>query len=134
MCLLALNPYSDHKISSLTLDILQSKSPYVVGDRLTVTDIAIFIFTHSLMWGGIDINAYPHVKAWHDKLAQRPAFQKGLQVPVPYQFSDEAVSNPDNQETYKMIRKFGGKAIKSWIDQWPGDVLPVPSDYANLDQ
>lgn len=101
-----------------------------------MADIAIFIFTHSLKWGGIDINAYPHVKAWHDKLVQLPAFQRGLQVPVPYQFSDEAVSSPDPkaQDTYKKIRKFGGQAIKSWIDQWPGDVLPVPSDYANLDE
>lgn len=99
---------------------------------MTVADIAIFIFSHSAKWAGIEINAYPNLKAWHDKLAQRPGFQKGLQIPVPYQFSDAAVSNPDNQEPYHMMHKFGGLAIKSWTDEWAGDVVPVPSDFANL--
>ncbi|KAI1246494.1 hypothetical protein MGN70_013394 [Eutypa lata] len=114
------------------LDKQLSTSPFVAGDRLTVADVAVFIFAHSAKWAGIDINAYPNVKAWHDKLARRPGFQKGLQVPVSYQFSDEAVSNPDAQEFYKMIRKFGGQAIKGWTDEWKGDVVPVPSDHANL--
>lgn len=98
---------------------------------MTVADVAVFIFAHSAKWAGIDINVYPNVKAWHDRLAQRPSFQRGLQVPVPYQFSDEVVSDPSNQSLY-MMRKFGGQAIKAWTDEWKGEVVPVPSDYANL--
>lgn len=113
--------------------MLQAASPFVAGDRLTVADIAIFIFTHSVNWAGLDLNAYPNVKAWHDKLAQRPGFQRGLQIPVPYQFSNEAVSNPDNVEMHRMMRKFGGQAIKSWTAKWEGDVLPLPSDHSNLE-
>ncbi|KAI2638775.1 glutathione S-transferase [Hypomontagnella submonticulosa] len=77
------------------LDKQLSTSLFVAGDHLTIVDIAIFVFAHSTKWCGVDINEFPNVKAWHDKLAQRPAFQKGLQVPVPYPFSDEAVSNLD---------------------------------------
>jgi len=83
------------------------------------------------LWAGIDINEYTHLKAWHDHLAQRPAFQKALQIPVPYQFSDEAVMNPDAQDFYKMIRKYGGQFIKATTDQWQGEVMSVPSDHAN---
>ncbi|KAI1350946.1 glutathione S-transferase [Xylaria sp. FL0043] len=116
------------------LDKQLGSSPFVAGDQMTVADFAVFIFAHSTRWCGIDISNYPNVKAWHDKLAQRPAFQKALQVPVPYPFSDEAVSNPDPgaQEFYKGMRKYGGQGIKAAHEQWGGDVAPVPSDHANL--
>ncbi|KAI1099130.1 glutathione S-transferase [Jackrogersella minutella] len=114
------------------LDKQLSTTPFVGGDRLTVADIAIFIFSHSAKWCGVDINEFPNVKAWHDKLAQRPAFQKGLQVPVPYLFSNEAVSNPDGQDFYINMRKHGGQMIKGATEKWKGDVVPVPSDHANL--
>ena len=115
----------------LTLKFLQSTSPFVAGDHLTIADVAIFIFAHTCNWVGIDINESPNVKAWHNKLAQRPAFQRGLQIPVPYQMGDEAVTNPEEQDFYKMIRKLGGQVIKAASEQWQGEVVPVPSDYAN---
>ncbi|KAI1130748.1 glutathione S-transferase [Nemania abortiva] len=110
-----------------------ASSPFVAGDRMTVADFAIFIFAHSAKWCGIDINKYSHVKAWHDKLAQRPAFQKALQVPEPYHYSDEAVSNPNSeaQEFYKNMRKRGGQGLKKAHDAWKVDVVPLPSDHTN---
>ncbi|CAG8955745.1 hypothetical protein HYFRA_00011011 [Hymenoscyphus fraxineus] len=115
------------------LDKQLSTSSFVAGDRLTIADVAIFIFSHSSTWCGVDINESPHIKAWHDKLAQRPAFQRALQIPVPYQWSDEAVTNPDGQDFYNMIRKHGGKGIRAATDQWQGKVVAVPSDHANLE-
>ena len=115
----------------LILEKPQSTSPFVAGDRMTIADFAIFIFSHSSLWAGIDINEYPHLKTWHDSLARRPAFQKALQIPVPYQFSEEAVTNPDAQDFYKTLRKYGGQFIKAATDQWQGEVVPVPSDHAN---
>ncbi|KAI9691902.1 MAG: hypothetical protein M1822_007975 [Bathelium mastoideum] len=113
------------------LDRQLSIYPFIAGDHLTIADIAVFIFEHSAKWCGIDIDEYPNIKAWHDKLAQRSAFKEGLQVPVPYQFSDEAVSNPDAQELYESARKYGGQAIKEWTEKWQGTVVPLPSDHAN---
>lgn len=111
---------------------LQETTPFIAGDRLTIADFAIFIFTHSNKWCGVDLAQSPNLKAWHDKLAQRPAFKKSLQIPVAYQFSEEAVIDPEKQEYYRMIRKFGGQGIKAATDQWPGEIVPVPSDHANL--
>lgn len=78
------------------------------------------------------MHAYPNVKARLAKLAQRPGFQKGLQVPSPYMFGDEAVTNPDAQDTYKTRRKYGGWLIKEALGEWEGKVVPLPSDHANL--
>ncbi|KAI0389955.1 glutathione S-transferase [Xylariaceae sp. FL0594] len=115
------------------LDKRLSTSEYVAGDRLTVADVAIFIFAHSARWCGIDINKYPHAKAWHDKLAQRPGFQRALNVPAPYPFSDERVSDPDPEavKKYSDMRKYGGQGIEAALEQWAGEALPVPSDHAN---
>lgn len=116
---------------TLTLEAPQSESPFVGGDCLTVADIAVFLYADSTAWCGVDIDEFPHVKAWHDRLLQRPALHRGLQVPVPYPFSNKTVVEPYNQEFLKNIRKFGSKAIKGATEQWKGEVFPVPSDHAN---
>ncbi|KAI1470506.1 glutathione S-transferase GstA [Daldinia caldariorum] len=108
-----------------------SISPFVGGDRLTIADIAIFIFAYSARWCGVNIDEFSNVKAWCDKLLQRPGFQRGLEVPKPYAFHDEAVSNSDAQEFYIRMRKLGSRAIKAATDKWHGDMVPVPSDHAN---
>ncbi|KAH9902010.1 hypothetical protein F4778DRAFT_735896 [Xylariomycetidae sp. FL2044] len=118
---------------SHVLDKQLSTTPFVAGDRMTIADFACFIFAHSSNWCGVDINQFSHLKAWHDNLAQRPAFQKALQVPVPYQFSDAVVSDPDAVEGYKMLRKYGGRGIKAATDEWAAEPLGVPSDHANLE-
>lgn len=81
----------------------------------------------------MDIDEFPNVKAWHDKLLQRPAFQKALQVPAAYPFSNRAVVDPDNQEFCRYIRKFGSKAVKMASDNWKGEALPLPSDHVNYE-
>lgn len=109
----------------------QSIHPFVAGDRLTIADFAIFIYAHSAGWCGLNIDDYPHIKSWKNKLEQRPAVQKGLQIPVPYPFSDKAVTNPDAQDFYNTLRKMGGQWIRETTNKWDGEVLSVPSDYAN---
>ncbi|ROV98412.1 hypothetical protein VMCG_07166 [Cytospora schulzeri] len=110
-----------------------SESPFLAGDRLTIADIAVFIFADSTAWCGINIDEFPHVKAWHDKLLQRPAFQRGLNAPRLYPFSNRAVVDPDNQEFCKIIRSGASKTIKAASDQWKGEPFPLPSDHANLE-
>lgn len=105
----------------------------MAGDRLTIADIAVFIYATSTAWCGLNINEFPNVKAWHDKLLQRPAFQKGLRVPELYRFSNEAVVDPDNQDFLKMVRKFATKMIWAASEGWKGEVLPLPSDHANYE-
>jgi glutathione S-transferase len=113
------------------LDKHLASSKYIAGDRLTISDIAIFIFTHSCIWCGVDINEWPHAKEWCERLAQRPAFKKGLECPVTYPFSDAAVSSTDNLDWYKSLRKNGTQFIKGASESWKGEVVKVPSDHAN---
>ena len=53
---------------------------WIAGDEYSVADMAIFPWLRSWQNQGIDWADYPHLKAWFDRIAKRPAVQKGVQV------------------------------------------------------
>ena len=62
------------------LDTRLKASEYVAGDEYTIADIAIFPWLRSWQNQGIDWNDFPHAKAWFDRVAARPAVQRGVEV------------------------------------------------------
>jgi glutathione S-transferase len=46
--------------------------PYLVGDALTIADIALFAYTHVAPEGGFDLGGYPAVNAWLGRVAAEP--------------------------------------------------------------
>lgn len=59
-----------------------SKSGFLVGDRVTLADIASWGWVKAGPWAGIDLDEFPALKAWKERLAERPAFAKGADVPA----------------------------------------------------
>lgn len=57
-----------------------SESAYLGGDEYTIADIATFPWLRKPGDQGVELNDYPHVRAWFDTIAQRPAVQRGLQA------------------------------------------------------
>jgi len=53
---------------------------YIAGDEYSVADIAIFPWLRSWENQGIDWADYPALKVWFDRIAARPAVQRGVQV------------------------------------------------------
>src|SRR4051812_443722 len=64
--------------------------PYLVGDKFSIADIANFGWVNSLRWAGVDVDAFPNLKAWWKRIYERPAVQKGLSVPRKGAFGIEA--------------------------------------------
>jgi GST-like protein len=73
------------------LDVLDKRladHPYVAGDDYTIADIAIWPWYGSLALGTIydgaaeflQVNEYTHLRRWADKIATRPAAQRGRMV------------------------------------------------------
>ncbi|MFT9331939.1 glutathione-dependent disulfide-bond oxidoreductase [Acetobacter persici] len=72
------------------LDVLERRLqevPYVAGETYSIADIAIFPWYGGLVEGWLygaseflGVQAYPHVKAWADRLLARPAVQRGRRV------------------------------------------------------
>ncbi|MGZ5268150.1 MAG: glutathione binding-like protein, partial [Caldimonas sp.] len=53
---------------------------FIVGEEYTIADIAIFPWLRSWRNQGIDLDDYPHLKAWFESIAARPAVQRGVEV------------------------------------------------------
>jgi glutathione S-transferase len=45
---------------------------YLVGDSLTLADIALYAYTHVAHEGGFDLSPYPSVRAWTERVAAEP--------------------------------------------------------------
>jgi glutathione S-transferase len=61
------------------MDKLLARQPYLMGDKLTVLDIAWLIYAHRLSLAGYPLaRLHPHVFAWKERLASRPEFAKEI--------------------------------------------------------
>jgi glutathione S-transferase len=47
---------------------------FLVGDGLTLADIALYAYTHVAGEGGFDLVRYPHLTAWLDRVAATPGY------------------------------------------------------------
>jgi GST-like protein len=52
-----------------------------VADDYSVADIAIWPWISRFEWQTMDLSQFPNVKRWYTTIANRPAVQKGYQVP-----------------------------------------------------
>jgi glutathione S-transferase len=51
-----------------------ANTPWLVGDRYTVADIALYAYTHMAEDAGHDLAALPAVSAWLDRVRAQPGF------------------------------------------------------------
>jgi glutathione S-transferase len=45
---------------------------WLVGDSMTLADIALYAYTHVAHEGGFDLAAYPAFRAWLERVAAQP--------------------------------------------------------------
>jgi glutathione S-transferase len=45
---------------------------FLVGDGLTLADVALYAYTHVADEGGFELGAYPAIRAWLDRVAAEP--------------------------------------------------------------
>jgi GST-like protein len=62
------------------IDKQLSRNRYLAGKSYSIADIATFPWLRSWQNQGIVLDDYPHLKAWFDGIAARPAVQRGVQV------------------------------------------------------
>ncbi|MDE1182712.1 glutathione binding-like protein [Paraburkholderia sp.] len=62
------------------MDAQLDKHRFLAGDAYTIADIATFPWTRSWQNQGVELDAFPNVKRWHEEIAARPAVQRGVAV------------------------------------------------------
>ena len=65
------------------IDQRLAKHAYLAGNTYTIADIATFPWLRSSEKQGIIMADYPHVHAWFEKIATRPAVERGLKILAP---------------------------------------------------
>jgi GST-like protein len=57
---------------------------YIAGEGrgiYTIADMACWPWVSRFEWQDIDLHAYPHVRDWYVRIADRPAVQRGYSIP-----------------------------------------------------
>ena len=62
------------------LDRRLAQHDFVAG-AYSIADIAIWPWVSRFEWQNVDLGQYPNVRRWYTAIAQRPAVQKGYDVP-----------------------------------------------------
>ncbi len=77
----AINRYSNEaKRLYGVMDRQLASHKYIAGNQYSIADIAIFPWLRSWHNQGIDWADYPKLKVWFDRIAQRPAVKRGVEV------------------------------------------------------
>ena len=61
-------------------------------------------------WAGVDLDAFPALKAWEEKCTLRPGFEEGRHVPTPHTIRETA---RDKDKLAKAAEE--AKTASSWI-------------------
>ena len=69
-------------------------------DEFSIADIANWAWVRSHNWSGVDIEDLPNLQRWIDRIYERPACQRGLEVPPRDKDSDKLVAS-----ARKMLQK-----------------------------
>jgi GST-like protein len=77
----AINRYSNEaKRLYGVIDRRLAKSRFLGGHDYSIADIATFPWLRSWEKQGIVLGDYPHLQAWFNQIAERPAVQRGVKV------------------------------------------------------
>ena len=61
------------------LDRHLAARPFLVGDRYSIADVAVFAYGHVAEEAGIETSAYPHFRAWLERVHAQPGFMNDLE-------------------------------------------------------
>jgi len=59
----------------------EDKGPWLVGDKMTIADIANFGWVNWAAWAGVDTSPFPHLEDWAKRMNAREGIKRGLDVP-----------------------------------------------------
>ena len=56
------------------MEIQLQKTPYLLGDEMSIADISLFAYTHVAYEGGFDLNEFPAILAWISRIEHQKYF------------------------------------------------------------
>ena len=72
---------------------------WLVGGKFTIADLANFSWVNWAEWAGVGLDKFPKLQTWLDSINQRPAIQRGVNVPEKFEMK-EAMKTKEGEEQY----------------------------------
>jgi GSH-dependent disulfide-bond oxidoreductase len=85
------------------------KTPYLAGEEYSIADMAVFPWANNWAMHGQSLDEFQHVKRWLEKVAARPAVQRGMDVGKELTV-DPSTFSPEEQERFRKLL-FNQRAI-----------------------
>jgi len=82
---------------------------YLVGNKCTIADIAHWGWVAAAGWAGVDIEQFPALNAWEERMLARPAVEKGRHVPEKHGIK-ELLKDKEKMERH-------AEESKKWVQQ-----------------
>jgi glutathione S-transferase len=78
-----------------------------LADSYSIADIANWCWVRTYKWSGVSIEGLPHLRRWLDAMKQRPACQRGIEVPVrlPNMVNDEEAARKFAENAQKSLQR-----------------------------
>ena len=57
---------------------------YLVNEEYTIADMATYTWARAYYWANVSVDGLPHLQAWFDRIDNRPATQRALEIPKPF--------------------------------------------------
>ena len=83
------------------LDVALGESEWLAGD-FSLADIANWCWVRTYRWSGVSRDGLPHLDRWLGQMKERPACQRGIQVPEPP--PEKVLSGDDEKKFVKNAR------------------------------
>jgi len=82
-----------------------TENEYLAGDY-SIADIANWSWVRIHQWSGVEIEGLPNLQRWMQQLAERPACQKGISVPmnIDYLLDDKEAAEKRVLETRNLVQ------------------------------
>jgi glutathione S-transferase len=77
-----------------------------------IKDLAHYGWIASAGWAGIDIDEFPTLKAWEERMTARPAVEKGRHVPDPHTIKELLKDKAKMEEHAAKSRAWVQKGMK----------------------
>jgi glutathione S-transferase len=66
----------------LILDRALASQPWLSGDQFGVADVPMGVYAHTFFALPMERPVVPHVRAWYDRLRERPAYVETVMIPL----------------------------------------------------
>jgi GST-like protein len=78
-----------------------------LADDFSIADIANWCWVRTYKWSGVSIDGLPNLKRWRDVMRERPACQRGVEVPfkLPNMAKDEKAAKDFADNAAKQLQR-----------------------------